>query len=75
MNGRLLDTFALVWVYDCGKHEAVAFDEGTDLNDFVKKYIKTAGLQIHVNDYEIANLGRLHAKQHCVQHAECTASP
>ena len=31
MNGRLVNTFVLTWIYDRGKHEAVAFDEGTDL--------------------------------------------
>ena len=27
MNGRSIDTFALAWVYDRGKREAMAFDE------------------------------------------------
>ena len=31
MNGRLVETFVLTWIYDRGKHEAVAFDESTDL--------------------------------------------
>ena len=75
MNGRLLDTFVLTWVYDRGKHEAVAFDEGTDLYDLARKSIEAVRLEVHVNDDKIANLGRLHAKQHRVQHAERTASP
>jgi hypothetical protein len=35
MNGRFIDTFVLTWVYDRGEHEAVAIDEGTDLDDLV----------------------------------------
>ena len=75
MNRRLIDTFVLTWVYDSGKHEAVAFDEGTDLDDLARKNIQTVRLKVHVNDDAIANVGRLHSKQHRVQHAERTAFP
>ena len=75
MNGRLIDTFVLAWVYDRGKHEAVALHEGTDLHDLARKNIEAVRLEVHVNDEGIANLGRLHAKQHRVQHAERTAFP
>ena len=75
MNGRLLETFALTGVYDRGKHEAVAFDKGTDLYDLARKNIEAVRLEVHVNEKEIANLGRLHTKQHRVQHAEGTAFP
>ena len=75
MNGRLIDTFVMAWVYDRGKHEAVAFDEGTDLNNLARKNIKAIRLEVYVNDEGIANLSRLHTKQHRVQHAERTAFP
>ena len=35
MNGRWIDTFVLTWVYDGGKNESVAFDEGPDLHNLV----------------------------------------
>ena len=75
MNGRSIDIFVLAWVYDRGKHEAVAFDEGTDLHNLARKNIEAIRLEVHVNDDGIANLGRLRAKQHRVQHTERTASP
>ena len=43
--------------------------------DLARKNIEAVRLEVHVNDEGIANLGRLHAKQHRVQHAEITASP
>ena len=47
MNGRLIDTFVLTRVYDSGKHEAMAFDEGTDLyptlgNNWVRQQLGSA---------------------------------
>ena len=75
MNGRLIDTFALAWVYDRGEDETVGIDEGTDLHDLARKNIEAVRLEVHVNDKGIANLGGLHAKQHRVQHAERTAFP
>ena len=75
MNGRLIDTFVLAWVYDRGKHEAVAFDEGTDLHNLARKNIEAVRLEVHVNDEGVADLGRLHAKKHRVKHAERTAFP
>ena len=75
MNGRLIDTFVLAWVYDRGKHKAVAFDEGTDLHNLARKNIEAIRLEVHVNDEGIGNLSRLHTKQHRVQHAERTAFP
>ena len=73
MNGRLLDTFVLAWVYDRGKHEAVAFDEGAYLHDLATMNIEGIRLEINVNYKEIANLGRLHTKQHRVQPTERTS--
>ena len=67
MNGRLVDTSVLAWVNDLGKHEAVAFDEGTDLDDLARKNIEAVRLEVHVNEKEIANVGRLHTKQHHLQ--------
>ena len=55
--------------------EAVAFDEGAYLHDLARKNIEAVRLEVYVNDEGIANLGRLHAKQHRVQHAERTAFP
>ena len=75
MNGRLIDTFVLSWVYDSGEDETVDFDEGTDFHDLARKNIEAVRLEVHVNDEGIANLGRLHAKQHRVQQAERTAFP
>ena len=75
MNGRLIDAFVLAWVYDRGKHEVVAFDEGAYLHDLATMNIEAARLEINVNEQEIANLGRLHTKQHRVKQAELTASP
>ena len=75
MNGRLIETFVLTWVYDRGEHEAVAFDEGANLDDLARKNIEAVRLEVHVNDEGIANLSRLHTKQHRVQHAERTAFP
>ena len=75
MNGKLIETFVLTWVYDRGKHEAMAFDEGTDLHNLARKSIEAIRLEVHVNDEGIANLSRLHTKQHRVQHAERTAFP
>ena len=75
MNGRLISALVLAWVYDRGKHEAVALDEGTDLHNLARKNIEAVRLEVHVNDKGIANLGRPHAKQHRVQHAERTAFP
>ena len=75
MNGRLIGALVLAWAYDRGKHEAVALDEGTDLHNLARKNIEAVRLEVHVNDEGIANLGRLHAKQHRVQHAERTAFP
>ena len=75
MNGRLIETFVLTYVYDRGKCEAAAFDQCAYLDDLPSKDIKIRRLQIHVNDDAIANVDRLHAKQHRVQHAERTASP
>ena len=75
MNGRLIDTFVLAWVYDRGKHEAVAFDEGAYLHDLARENIEAVRLEVHVNDEGIANLSTLHTKQHRVQHAERTAFP
>ena len=75
MNGRLIDALVLAWVCDRGKHEAVALDEGTDLHNLARKNIEAVRLEVHVNDDGIANVGRIHAEQHRVQHAERTASP
>ena len=75
MNGWLIVTFVLAWVYDRGKHEAVTFHESTDLHDLARKNIEAVRLEVDVNDKGIANLGRLHTKQHRVQHAERTAFP
>ena len=73
MDGRLIETFVLAWVYDRGKHEAVAFDEGANLHDLATMNIEAARLEINVNEKEIANLGRLHTKQHRVQPTERTS--
>ena len=73
MNGRLIDTFVLAWVYDRGKHEVVAFDEGAYLHDPAAMNIEGVRLEINVNDKEIVNLGRLHTKQHRVQPTERTS--
>ena len=75
MNGRLIDAFIPTWVHDREKREAVAVDEGTDLNDLAKKKIEARRFEIHVNDETIANFSRLHTEQDCVKQAECTASP
>ena len=73
MNGRLLETVVLTWVYDRGKHEAVAFDEGAYLHNLATMNIEAARLEINVNEKEITNLGRLHTKQHRVQPTERTS--
>ena len=70
-----MNTFVLAWVYDRGEDETVDIDEGTDLHDLARKNIEAVRLEVHVNDDGIANLGRLHTKQHRVKHAERTASP
>ena len=75
MNGRLIETLVLAWVDDRGKHEAVAFDEGTDLHDLARKNIEAIRHEVHVNDEGVANLSWLHTKQHRVQYAERTAFP
>ena len=75
MNGRSIETFVLTWVYDRGKHKAVAFHEGTDLHNLARKNIEAIRLEVHVNDEGVANLSWLHTKQHRVQHAEGTAFP
>ena len=72
MNGRLI-ALVLAWVYDRGKHEAVALDEGTDLHNLARKNIEAVRLEVNVNDKEIVNLGWLHTKQHRVQPTERTS--
>ena len=44
MNGRLSGALVLAWVYDSGKHEAVALDEGTDLHNLARKNIEAVRL-------------------------------
>ena len=73
MDGKLIDTFVLAWVYDRGKHEAVAFDEGAYLHDLATMNIEAARLEINVNEKAIANLGRLHTKQLRVKPTERTS--
>ena len=75
MNRRLIEAFILTWVHDCGEFEAATFDQCAYLDYLPGKNIEAVRLEVHVNDEGIANLGRLHAKQHRVQHAERTAFP
>jgi hypothetical protein len=67
MHGRMIDAFILTWVHDSGKCEAATFDQSAYLDYLPSEDIQTVGLEVHVNDEAIANLDRLHTKQHRVE--------